>query len=112
MSEELIIWTAPIIEKPEFRLYYDENGKVICYTGDKSVVGNFIVIDATAFAAARPDVRIIDGKIALPMASTIVSKLMPHDSEGTECYEKDISIIVDSTYIGNKLKWKLNTYGL
>jgi len=111
-EEKKIIWIAPVVEKPEFRLYYDDNGKVICYTGDKTLPGNFIVIDALTFAAARPDVRVVDGKIAQAAASFTVSKLMPNDSEGVDCHNEDISIIVDTTYSGNKIKWKLNTYDL
>jgi hypothetical protein len=61
-EEFMIIWEAPKIEPPEFRLYYDEHGAVVCYTGDKSITGNYIVIDALTFAQARPDVRVINGK--------------------------------------------------
>jgi hypothetical protein len=29
VEEVVILWEAPKIEKPEFRLYYDDTGKVI-----------------------------------------------------------------------------------
>ena len=44
-SDFVIVWEPPKLEPPEFRLYYDDTGAVICYTGDKSIEGNYIVID-------------------------------------------------------------------
>jgi hypothetical protein len=111
-EEFMIIWEAPKIEPPEFRLYYDEHGAVVCYTGDKSVTGNYIVIDALTFAAARPDVRVIDGKISTVAPNAVVHKLMPNDDEGMECYPEDISIVIDKSYLGKTQKWKLTTYEL
>ena len=110
--EYVVIWEQPKIEPPEFRLYYDENGAVICYTGDKSVTGNYIVIDALTFAAARPDLRVIDGKLSTAGPKSVVYKLMPTKDEGVECIAEDISIIADSSYDGKTTKWKLNIYEL
>jgi len=111
-SDFVIIWEPPKLEAPEFRLYYDDNGAVICYTGDKSIQGNYIVIDAQTFAAARPDIRVIDGKISTVSPNAVVYKLMPNETEGAECYIDDISILVDESYSGEKQKWKLNIYEL
>jgi len=108
-EEYVIIWEAPKLETPEFRLYYDEQGKVLCYTGDKSVEGNYIVIDAMTFVEARPDVRVIDGKVSRFNAEAVVHKLMPSD-DGIICSTEDISIIVES--IEPHIKWKLKTYEL
>lgn len=105
-----IIWEAPPIIKPEFRLYYDDRGAVMFYTCEKPV-GNYIVIDAAIYAAGRPDVKIIDGEISTASPSLVVSKLMP-DTEGVSCVEEDISIIADSSYDGETTKWKLKTYEL
>lgn len=110
-DEVVILWEAPKIIPPEFRLYYDDAGKVICYSCEK-LEGNYIVIDASTFAQGRPDARVIDGKISTVSAHAIVSKLMPSDKEGQACASEDISIVVDSQYIGDKIKWKLNTYEL
>lgn len=111
MSNEdfVLVWEAPKIEAPEFRLYYDDGGRVICYSGDKSVEGNYIVIDAQTFAEARPDVRVIDGKITMPTFNQVVHKLMP-SNEGTCCHPDDISIVVDEQE--KNIKWKLVSYGL
>jgi len=110
--EYVVIWEQPKMEPHEFRLYYDENGAVICYTGDKSVTGNYIVIDALTFAAARPDLRVIDGRLSTAGPKSVVYKLMPNRDEGIECIAEDISIIADSSYDGKTTKWKLNIYEL
>ena len=111
-SDFVIIWEPPKLEAPEFRLYYDDTGAVICYTGDKSIEGNYIVIDAHTFAAARPDVRVIDGRISNVAPNAVVYKLMPDKIEGKDCHLEDISVLVDESYIGKKQKWKLNIYEL
>jgi hypothetical protein len=111
-QEYVIIWEQPIMEPPEFRLYYDDTGAVICYTGDKSIIGNYIVIDAQTFAAARPDVRVIDGRISTASPKSVVYKVMPNIDEGVACVVEDVSIIADSLYKGKTKKWKLNIYEL
>lgn len=108
--EHVLIWEPKPLQKPEFRLYYDDKGKVLFYSCEKPE-GNYIVIDAATYAAGRPDVRVIDGKISTAIPSLVVSKLMPN-IEGTCCTEEDISIIVDDNYKGKTTKWKLNTYEL
>ena len=110
-KDYVIIWEAPKIEPSEYRLYYDENGKVICYCGDKSIEGdNYIVIDAHIFSEARPDLRVINGKISTVPSNAIVQKLVPNDSEGVTCHSEDISIVVNTSE--THIKWKLKTYEL
>jgi hypothetical protein len=108
--EHVILWEQPPLEKPEFRLYYDDKGKVICYSCEK-IEGNYIIIDAATYAAGRPDIRVIEGKISTAIPSLVVSKLMPN-VEGVSCTEEDISIVVDDKYKDKIIKWKLNTYEL
>lgn len=108
--EHVILWEQPPLEKPEFRLYYDDKGKVICYSCEK-IEGNYIIIDAATYAAGRPDIRVIEGKISTAIPSLVVSKLMPNE-EGISCVEEDISIVVDDKYKDKIIKWKLNTYEL
>jgi hypothetical protein len=108
--EHIILWEQPPLEKPEFRLYYDDKGKVVCYSCEK-IEGTYIVIDASTYAAGRPDVRVIEGKISTAVPSLVVSKLMPN-VEGVSCTEEDISIVVDDKYKDKIIKWKLNTYEL
>jgi len=109
MSNDVtIIWEAPKIVPPEFRLYYDDKGNVVCYSCQQ-LEGNYIVIDALTYAIARPDVRIIDGKISTVAPDAVVYKLMPSD-EGKECASEDISIISDGSI--ETTKWKLRIYEL
>ena len=107
--EQVIIWEAPPIIKPEFRLYYDDKGNVLFYTCEKPA-GNYVVIDSDTYAQGRPDVVVIDGKVAGAITGSVVSKLIPN-IEGTTCATEDLSIVVDSSY-DNITKWKLKTYEL
>lgn len=108
MSDEeyITVWEALDIDKPEFRLYYDKSGNVLFYTCEK-LEGNYIVIDALTFAEARPDIRIVDGRIIRDITATLYSRL--HKSnDGTLCEIEDISIVseTDGQY------WKLKTVSL
>lgn len=109
-DDVIILWEAPKIIPPEFRLYYDKDGKVVCYTCEK-LEGDYVIIDALTFAAARPDLRVIDGKISTVSSNQVVHKLMP-STDGQSCAMEDISVIVDDTYDGAICKWKLKTYEL
>jgi hypothetical protein len=108
--EQVILWEAPLIVKPEFRLYYDDRGQVLFYTCDKPE-GNYIVIDAITFAESRLDVKVIDGKLVKLSEVAVVSKIIL-DEYGTSCASEDVSIVVDETYDAPVTKWKLNTYEL
>lgn len=108
MSEEeyVITWEAPIIEKPEFRLYYDDKGQVVTYTCEK-LEGNYIVIDALMFAEARPDVRVVAGKVVRAGSGAVISRLYP-DKTGVLCEAEDVSIITET----DGQYWKLKTVSL
>jgi hypothetical protein len=110
-EEFVVIFEAPKLVPPEFRLYYDDKGKVITYTCEKLEGDNYIVIDAATFAQARPDIRVINGKISTVAPNAVVSKVMPSE-EGISCPIEDISIVVNSDYKGKKTKWKMVTYEL
>jgi hypothetical protein len=110
-EDYVMVFEAPKIEPPEFRLYYDEeNGKVLFYTCEKPE-GKFIVIDQVTFACARNDLRVIDGKLTKGIQSVVISKLMPDESSGIDCLIEDISIVSDEEQ-GITQKWKLNVYEL
>jgi len=107
----ITIWEAPKVTAPEFRLYYDEAGRVICYTGDK-LDGNFIVVDAKTFAEGRPDVRVVDGNLATNNSGSVISKLIPNELIGQACAAEDISMIVDENEDIVKQYWKLTVHKL
>jgi hypothetical protein len=105
-EEYVIVWEAPEIVKPEFRLYYDNRGSVLFYTCEKPD-GDYIVIDAPTFAEARPDIKVVDGRIVRGGASTLSSRLHL-DTEGTLCEIEDVSIITEAS----GQYWKLKTVSL
>lgn len=110
-EEYILIWEAPKIEPPEFRLYYDNKGNVITYTCEK-LEGDYIVIDAQTFAEGRPDAKVVNGKLVRANSGSVVSKLVPNKKEGVVCAAEDISILVSSKSKVKKQKWKLETYEL
>lgn len=105
-EEYTVIWEAPVLEKPEFRLYYDEKGHPLCYTCE-NLEGNYVVIDALTFAEARPDVRVVDGSLVKSSSGAVISRLYPN-TEGVLCEIEDISIITET----NGQYWKLKTVSL
>ena len=105
-EEYVIVWEAPEIIAPEFRLYYDDKGYLICYTCEK-LEGNYIVIDALTFAEGRPDIRVADGRLVKASSGAVVSRLYP-STEGALCEVEDISILTET----NGQYWKLKTYEL
>jgi hypothetical protein len=105
-EEYVIVWEAPEIVKPEFRLYYDKRGNVLFYTCEKPE-GDYIVIDALTYAESRPDIKVVDGRIVRGGASTLSSRL--HRSTiGTLCEAEDVSIVTET--VGQY--WKLETKSL
>jgi hypothetical protein len=93
---------------PEFRLYYDDQGKVVCYTCDK-LEGKYIVIDKETYVECRPDLLIVDGEIKRDKTGTYTTKL-ELSSKGTMTAVEDICIVVDDNYTGKTNNWELVTH--
>lgn len=110
MNEEgqVIIFEAPKVKQTEFRLYYDEEGKVLFYSGQEQE-GKYIVVDSQVYAEGRMDLRIVNGKIFRTQDNAVVAKLKPNTNEGVCCHKDDISIVVPENFKHNQ-KWKLNIY--
>jgi hypothetical protein len=106
--EKLLEGMRVIPPKPEFRLYYDDNGKVLFYSCEKPE-GNFIVVDDVTYSAGRYDVRVIDGVIHKNSEFAMVTKL-ERSTEGTRCAVEDISIIVSNDYQGKTQTWRSETH--
>lgn len=106
MDEVVVIWESHKVDKPEFRLYYDDKGCVTGYTCEK-LEGNYIVIDALTYAEARPDIKVVDGKIIKNHYGSVVSRLC-RDTEGVLCEVEDLSIVTET----DGQYWKLKTYEL
>lgn len=110
-EEYIVFWEAPKIETPEFRLYYKEDGSVDFYTCEK-LEGNYIVITQLEYAEARPDVKVVDGKISKVRPGTVSQKYIKHDDgHQLTCFE-DISIIASEKTTVKTQYWKLETYEL
>lgn len=106
-QDYIMVFEAPKIIPPEFRLYYDDSGKVVTYTCEK-LEGKYVVIDAITFAEARPDLRVVDGKVVSHVNTTVIAKLVPDSTEGTMCAKEDVSIVTSDSYDGTR--WKLKIY--
>lgn len=107
-EETFIVWEAPKIIPPEFRLYYDDKGRVVTYTCEK-LEGKYVVIDALTFAQARPDIRVVDGRITTVQPAMVIAKLIPSDTDGMPCAKEDVSILVNDA---DAQKWNLRIYEL
>ena len=105
-EEYITVWEAPVIEAPEFRLYYKQDGSVDFYTCD-SPEGKYIVIDSGVFAEARPDIKVIDGRITRNRPNAVVHKYKPSTS-GVLTSIDDISILIDDTSKGRH--WELQVH--
>ena len=95
-------------DKPEFRLYYNEDGSIICYSCEK-LKGNYIVIDAQTYAECRQDVTIVDGKLEIVKPLVLVQKLV-ESKQGTRCAIDDINIVVSDDYNGETTNWEMKKY--
>ena len=93
---------------PEFRLYYDDTGNVLFYTGDKPE-GNYIVVDATTFAESRMDCKVVDGVILPKSEFDTIHKLKPSDT-GTLTHIDDVCVIIDNEAEGQY--WELDSFTL
>jgi len=92
----------------EFRIYYDDTGKVICYTCEQLPGDNYIVIDTQTYAESRYDLRVIDGKITRDAEYTVISKMILAD-DGISCEIDDICVLTN-TDPNNKWKAQVNEF--
>lgn len=88
----------------EFRLYYDDTGRALCYTCE-NLEGNYVVIDADTYHQCRPDVYVINGLLVKREQATVIQKLKP-SSTGVTCSSDDICMI---TTEGETTTWKTTT---
>ena len=100
----IILPPAPLV----YKLYYDDNGKVITYTTE-DLPGQYIEITREQYAEARQDVVVRDGKIIFTHMRSHVFKL-EKSSTGIKCSKYDISIIFDNEDIGDSQHWKQVAY--
>lgn len=94
----------------EFRLYYDDDGNVLCYTTEK-LEGNFIVITPEIFAQCRHDVKVINGKLQEKISGMVLS-MLELSNVGVRTSGEDVSIVVGNDYMGTINTWELKHYEL
>lgn len=107
-GEEVVILENTPTEAVEFRLYYDNFGKILFYTCEK-LEGNYLIIDKQTYAEMRYDLKVVNDKLIKYIPGVIISKLKPDNNEGTICAKENVSIIVNEAYADSQ-KWKMTSY--
>ena len=87
-----------------YRLYHDDQGRVLFYSME-DLSGTWIAVDAATYALAPHDVQVIDGKAVQLPKTAIVDKLKPAD-HGVCCDPRDICIVVSQDQ--PHIKWSIN----
>ena len=87
------------------RLYYREDGTLICYSME-DLPGNYIEIDPQTYARSPSNILVVNGKLKELDIIGMVTKLKP-GTAGIPCSPQDISIVVDSDQ--PHVKWSIAT---
>lgn len=97
-------WVLPIDPPASifYRLYYNDQGRPVCYTME-DLPGNYIEVDRETYLAGSFDVQVVNQKLIHLSRFSQVAKLKPSDSTGTACDPRDICVVVgpDQTHV----KW-------
>ena len=80
---------------PEFRLYYDTNGKVITYSTEHLPNKDFIIVTIDQYAEARSDVIVIDKKLVYTHNKKCIYRLIKSNA-GVKTSKYDVNIILDT----------------
>lgn len=97
--------TTETVVLPEFRLYYDSEGRAITYTCEH-LAGSYIVVTHQQYSEARNDVVVKNGKITYTNKVSQFSKMIKNSSEGTKTSKYDINILTDVDFVF----WKYEQY--
>ena len=84
-------WPEPAVVS--YRLYYNDDGTLKCYSME-DLPYKYVEVDAKTFAERASNVRIIDGKIHYIKPAVTVKKLVPVKDSGSRCAPQDVCIIV------------------
>lgn len=91
----------------DYRLYYDDDGRVVAYTVGTDVRSEkYISITPEQFSESRMDVLVLDGKIVRTERNT-VSFVLQKNTEGFKTSKYDINIPTEEPD-GNF--WKITTH--
>jgi hypothetical protein len=93
-------WPEP--EILYFRLYYDDQGKPICYSR-QALEGKFIDVTAEQFAVGDMNVDVVNG-VLIHRAPPPPPKLRPSES-GILCHRDNVTVVVKDAELA--VKWNL-----
>lgn len=93
----------------EYRVYYDDTGKIITYTTEK-LDGNYLIITWQEYIECRFDAKIVNSKLVKQNIKKTIAKFTKSTS-GTKCSSYDINILVDDN-ADDYIYWDLVTYEL
>ena len=108
-GQEVIIMEQMVTAPVEFRVYYDDTGKVLYYTCD-NLEGNYLVVDKDTFSECRMDMKVVDGKLIRVTPGIIIQKYKQKE-DGILTASEDISILVNKDF-KNKQSWSMTYYEL
>lgn len=101
----LDFWTNFKWPEPEllyFRLYYNDQNKPICYSR-YAQPGKFIDVTPEQFAIGDMNVEIVNG-VLIHRSPPAPPKLTP-STQGVECHQHDVSIVVNNHK--DSIKWNM-----
>lgn len=96
-------WT-PSQQKIEFRVYFDDHGKITCYSME-DLPGNYIVVDRHTWEQTRMDLRVKDGQL-IKITQAGSWRLVPDADGDHHCHSQDICIVVPASSENTQL-WKV-----
>lgn len=99
-----ILGAEPDTAAISYRLYHDEQGRVLFYSME-DLPGQWIAVDAETYALASHQVRVVNGQLMPISPVAQVKKLRPSSSLGTCCDPRDICLIVDQSR--PHVKWSM-----
>ena len=89
----------------EYRLYYDAAGNPLYYTME-SPDGDYVVVDQDTYTEGRYDVKVVDGRVCVPLTDG-VAKLKPvGDNIGVFCHPRNVAITTSNAV--NSQCWQLS----
>jgi predicted acetyltransferase len=94
---------------PEFRLYYDTNGKVITYSTEHLPNKDFIIVTIDQYAEARSDVIVINKKVVYTHNKKCMGRLIKSNA-GIKTSKYDVNIILDTESECNFWQKEINVF--
>jgi hypothetical protein len=100
------VWSEPVADvlPVSYRLYYNDDGSVICYTME-DLPGTYIEVDLQEYLVASCNVRVVDKKLIHLPTAILVTKLQPNLSTGTACDPQDVCVVVNENI--PHVKWSI-----